>query len=78
MAIDYYAYAKDIAAGLDDVGYKKHAIDIREAIEYGSTSTEILMALRFISNSHLYLRREAPARDEPVYPEHPEQSQRLT
>ncbi len=48
MAIDYYAYAKDIAAGLDDVGYKKHAIDIREAIEYGSTSTEILMALRFI------------------------------
>ncbi len=48
MAIDYYAYAKDIATELDEAGHEKYAIDIREAVKFGSTNTEILMALRFI------------------------------
>lgn len=47
MSRDYYAEAMGIAQRLDDEGLADKARALREAIETGSTGTEILMALRW-------------------------------
>jgi hypothetical protein len=47
MAPDYYAEARDIARSLDQANLKNEAQCLRDAIDNGSTATEILMALRW-------------------------------
>lgn len=53
MARDYYDEALDIARSLEDEGLSAEAQTLREAIDRGSTGTEILMALRF-RLKHIY------------------------
>jgi hypothetical protein len=45
--IDYYADARDIAQSLDRQGLSSEAQSLRDAIDAGSTASEILMALRW-------------------------------
>ena len=47
MSIDYYAEAEAIAQVLASRGLGAEATSLRDAIESGSTATEILMALRW-------------------------------
>lgn len=47
---DYYAVARDLIQGLVAEGYPTHASKLQDAIDNGSTGTEILMALRFNLN----------------------------
>lgn len=47
MGIDYYAEAESIAQTLASHGLGAEATSLRDAIESGSTATEILMALRW-------------------------------
>jgi hypothetical protein len=47
MSIDYYAEAEAIAQILAGHGLSTEATSLRDAIESGSTATEILMALRW-------------------------------
>jgi hypothetical protein len=47
MTVDYHAEAREIARSLDDEGYKGEAQSLRDAIDNGSTGTEILMGLRW-------------------------------
>lgn len=47
MSIDYYAEAKAIAQILASRGLGTEAASLLDAIESGSTATEILMALRW-------------------------------
>lgn len=46
-SIDYYSEARDIAADLVKIGHNKEASELLDAIDTGSTSAEILMALRY-------------------------------
>jgi hypothetical protein len=46
MAPDWYAEARDMARSLDQENLKNEAQSLRDAIDNGSTATEILMALR--------------------------------
>ena len=47
MTQDYYADAHSLAARLDEAGFIAEAEQLRDAIRNGSTSTEILMRLRW-------------------------------
>jgi hypothetical protein len=47
MEIDYYTEARLIADAIGDQGHAEIATTLRDAVEYGSTATEILMALRY-------------------------------
>ncbi len=47
MALDYYAASRALGADLWDAGYKEWADKIDAVIDGGSTSTEILMGLRW-------------------------------
>lgn len=47
MTSDYYAEAREVARSLDQEGLKEEAQSLRDAIDSGSTGTEILMALRW-------------------------------
>ena len=47
MEIDYYTEAGLIADAIEDQGHSVTATALRDAVEYGSTATEILMALRY-------------------------------
>ncbi len=47
MARDYYAEARAICEELQAAGREDLAEDLREALESGSTATEILMGLRW-------------------------------
>ena len=47
MKRDYYQEARSIAADLSAQGLTNHAATIHDAVEAGSTGTEILMALRY-------------------------------
>ena len=47
MTRDYYADARDIATLLQQAGLVSEAATLVDAIEGGSTGTEILMALRW-------------------------------
>ena len=47
MELDYYTEARLIADAIGDQGHAEMATTLRDAVEYGSTATEILMALRY-------------------------------
>lgn len=47
MTRDYHREARDIASRLEQEGLKAESASLVEAIEGGSTGTEILMALRW-------------------------------
>lgn len=47
MAMDYYAEAREVARCLQQDGFTAEASTLEEAIDSGSTGTEILMALRW-------------------------------
>ena len=47
MKVDYYTEARLIADAIGDQGHAEMATTLRDAVEYGSTATEILMALRY-------------------------------
>lgn len=47
MAVDYYGEARNISSALLDLNFKKEGNELNDAIKFGSTSTEILLALRY-------------------------------
>ena len=47
MAIDYYTEARLIADAIGNQGHTFMATALRDSVEYGSTATEILMAVRY-------------------------------
>ncbi|WP_419727877.1 hypothetical protein [Lichenicola sp.] len=47
MAIDYYEEAREISGSIHEIGLNEEGKTLDDALKCGSTSTEILMALRY-------------------------------
>jgi hypothetical protein len=62
MTRDYHAEAREIARCLEDGGCSNDARSLIDAIETGSTGTEILMALRWNLQANLAMNLAVRAR----------------